>query len=153
MIAHALHRRYGLRLALAVVGGAGLLGLGLLISQVGGMRVRTASQVVLIGELASGQAVLSPGAPTVFVVSAGTSPVPARLWLRLPSGVFGLGVVDAAQVRHGTLVVEVPCGGLLHERGVLQRGRLVLVGVADGAVLAQSGVVTVLPPGPDCYFK
>jgi hypothetical protein len=142
-----------LSVLLVVLVGGFLIFLSVLVSQVGGTQIRSAGQTELLGTLVSAQDTLSPGAPTVFQVRLSSPPVRAQTVLRLPNAVVTLGTVPAAAFAGGELVVSVPCGGTFWEtlEGSL-RGRVGLIAEQTGAVLAQSGEVTVLPAGPDCFF-
>lgn len=125
---------------------------GLLVTQVGGAAIRSASLTHGTGTLELASSKLLPGVPVTVgvgeeIAGRGQS---AALLLRLPTGSIEVGEVDLGQLQEGTFRVVVPCGG---NELAGAAARLILVDRTTQAVLAQSGELTLLPPGPDCLFS
>ncbi|PIT98527.1 MAG: hypothetical protein COT71_00305 [Candidatus Andersenbacteria bacterium CG10_big_fil_rev_8_21_14_0_10_54_11] len=129
-----------------------LIFLSVLASQVGGLHIRSASQTVPLGTLTSVQTTLVPGAPTAFQTRLPGTAVAAWVVLRFADATVPLRLVSEAEMQRGTVSLTVPCRGSFLEGAKPLRGRVVLSAAANGAVLAQSDVFTVLPAGPDCFF-
>lgn len=137
-----------------VVVGLILVVLGILVAQVGGTAVRSASRALEVGSISSNQSTLLPGTPTRFSVSLTRVPSESSLLvLRFPEANFILNEVSATQLTAGELDVRLPCSGDLVDAGLNSGARLVLIESGRGAMLAQSGPLTILPPGRDCLYR
>lgn len=130
---------------------------GLLVTQIGGEAIRSASLTYEIGGLRLTSDTLLPGVPVTVTVNTellgrGQSSV---LLLRMPTGSMTMGDVELDGLGKGTFRVTVPCeSGEQTPRlqGKEMVVRLVLVDHATQAVLAQSDQLKLLPSGPDCLF-
>lgn len=143
-------RTFAVLAGILTVASLGLLAVVLL--QIGGVQIRTASRIVELGTLVSEQTTLSPGAPTIFQVQLEHEPVPAQAVLRLAEGQVLLQPVSADDMQRGFFAITVPCSGAFLEADGALHGRVVLLAEDTGAALAQSGPLAVLPAGPDCFF-
>lgn len=116
-----------------------LLGLGLLVSRVGGIGIRRSGEELLSLTVASP---LMPGIPfqVHWDVASNAPDRSVVLKLRLPVGQTD---VAAGTYQQGKITATLPCDAAAGAAGV------VLAEAASNRVLGQQEV-TILPVGPDC---
>lgn len=140
-----------LRILLVLIALVLVVGLAVLAAQVGGVSVRSAARTSGVGTLTPSSAALLPGVPFTVTVGrvAEEAADEAVLVLRSTESSLAVRAVAASEIAAGELRVVLPCSRAESNSPV----RLMLVASDSQAVLAQSGGVSLLPPGPDCALS
>jgi hypothetical protein len=133
-----------------------LLAIVLLATRIGGSSIRGASRTYEIGSLEVGTEALAPGVPQSIDVDLGFGYTESNgssvLLMRMPERSVKIGEVPESDIRKGRVQVVLPCDSSLYGEEEAVRGRLVMVDNRTQAVLAQSGLLSLLKPGRDCAY-
>jgi len=128
----------------------------LLATRIGGSSIRGASQTYEIGSIVVGTEALMPGVPQSLKIQLGSyggSDGSSVLLMRMPERSVKIGEVSGSDLRKGITQVSLPCETSLYGDEDKVSGRLVMVDNETQAVLAQSGLLELLKPGPDCLLN
>ncbi len=132
-----------------------VLAVVLLATRIGGSSIRGASRTYEIGSIEVGTEALMPGVPQSAEVDfglAGNKKGSSVLLMRMPERSVKIGEVKGADLMKGKVEIVLPCESSVYGGSNDVKGRLVMIDNETQAVLAQSGLLSLLRPGRDCAY-
>jgi|GEM_PF-2570555 hypothetical protein len=132
----------------------GSIVVALVASQIGGSRIR-ASHQMSIGQLSLASNKVLPGVPvnvTYDIIDIVGIEDASIIMVRTSEESVAIGEVSSVQLGTGKFTIQVPCNSDVISKAADNKARLVLVSEQQG-VLAQSDAISILPAGPDCFYR